>query len=409
MANDFNVHSIIAAEAAAILEESCPFLMGVNRAREEDFKVNLNGFKVGSSITIHVPGVGSVYDGATLAGGGSVEDWQDKSVTLSISSHKHTALSITAADAVFKLDATDPRRVDYRNRVLKPQLSTLCAAIEADLLLQAVQATPNLVGTPGTTPTAFKTFGQARAKMQKYLAPASPRVSMISTDTNLELVDATKALFNPDADIAKQFREAYIGRAAQADWFECVNLPNITNGNDVTGVAVSGASQSGSSLLVSGVANGSTFKKGQVFTIAGVYAAHPLTGTAYGDLQQFVVTADTTATTTTVTLPIYPAITAAMPNKTVSATPADTAALTFVGSASTAYAQNLMFQRDAFTAAFVPPPIVAGTEGYVLRDNGISLAVQTGGSITALTSTTRVDVMYGFAAVRPLHACRTTQ
>jgi hypothetical protein len=188
-----------------------------------------------------------------------------------------------------------------------------------------------------------------------------------------------------------------------------VNLPAITNGNDVTGVAVSGAGQSGSSLLVSGVAAGSTFKKGQVFTIANVFATHPLTGAAYGDLQQFVVTADTTASGATVTLPIFPEIKAAMPNKTVSAAPADTAALTFVGSASTAYTQNLMFQRDAFTAAFVPPPIVAGTEGYVLRDNGISLAVQTGGSITSLTSTTRVDVMYGFAAVRGLHACRTTQ
>lgn len=411
MANVLSFHQILAAESAAILEESCPMLMGINRAHEKDFQTNVNsgGFKVGSTVSINIPGVSQVYDGVTLAEGGSVADFEEKTVPLTISTHKHTALAITVNDAVFKLDATDPRRKDYRERVLKPQLASLCSVIEADLLARAVAATPNAVGTPGTVPSTMKVFNQARAAMNRALAPFTDRRVIYSSDANVELVDSSKQLFNPQAEIARQYKEAYIGRASQADWFEAVNVPRLFVGNDVTGVVVSGAGQTGSTLLVGGVAVGSTFLKGEVFTIANVKSVHPLTGVAYAQDQQFVITADTTATGTTVSLPIFPELKAAFPNKNISALPADTAALTFVGAASTGYVQNLMFQKDAFTAAFVPVPVVAGAEGYQFSDNGIRLTVQTGGSITNLQSTTRLDVLYGFAAVRPRWAARITE
>lgn len=409
MSNTFNVHQMIAAEAAAILEESCPFLMGIDRSRQEEFAKAPNGFKVGNTVSISVPGISVVYDGVEFANGGTVADWQERTVPLSIDVQKHTGISVTADDAVFKLDATDPRRKDYRERVMKPQLSSLCASIEAELILRAVRATPNLVGTPGTVPTTMKTFNQARALMQKALAPASPRDCLISSDVNVEMIDSSKVLFNPTADISKQFREAYIGRASQADWYECVNLPTITNGNKVAAVTVSGASQTGSSLTIGGLANGDTFLKGQVFTIAGVFQVHPLTGVAYTNLQQFVVTADVTAAAATAVIPIYPAITPAFPNKTVSASPANAAALTFVGAAAAAYANNLMYQRDAFTAAFMAPPVVAGAEGYQFNSNGIRLTVQTGGNFTNLSSATRIDAWFGFAAVRGNHAARVAQ
>lgn len=409
MPNTFSVQQMIAAESAAIIEESCPFLMNINRSRENEFDKMPNGFKIGSTVAVNIPGIGSVFDGATLWGGGSAEGFQETTRSLTVSSHKHTAISVTAAEAVFKLDASDPRRKDYRDRVLKPQLSSLCASIEADLLSQAVKSVPYLVGTAGTVPSSFKTYNQARAKMTRALAPADPRWVMYSPDANVELVDAAKGLFNPTAEIAKQFRDSYIGRNSSAEWCEAANLPTITNGNKVASVTVNGATQTGSTLSIKGLTNGDTFKAGQVFTIDTVFQCHPLTGTAYTQLQQFVITADATATGATVSLSIYPALTPAMPNKTVSVSPADGAALVFVGSASTGYRQNLMWQRDAFTAAFVPPPIVAGTIGYNLNSNGLRLAVQTGGSITDLSSTTRVDVMYGFLAVRGIHACRVTE
>lgn len=403
MANTLNTHSILAAEAAAVLEEMCPFLMHVNRARESEFQSSYNGYKIGESVSITVPGRSSVYETSTLADGGSVEDFQEQTVTLTPNIHRHTAYAGSMTDEIFKLEARDPRRADWRKRVLRPQLSSLAASIEFALLDAAIKATPNLVGTPGSVPTAMKTYNQARAKIQQQLAPDTERYVIFSSDANVELVDASKAIFNPSEEISRQFRESYIGRAARADWFESVNLPSVTNSADVV-AAVNGADQSNvSTLVVDGLTAAPV--PGMVFTIAGVFDVHPLTGQAYTTLKQFVVLSGSTTTA----INMYPPIKTAFPNKTVSAAPADDAVITFVGSTSTAYRQNLMWQRDAFTVAFVDVPQVAGTEGATVRTNGISVTAQTGGTFSTLASTTRLDVRFGITAVRGNHACRITE
>lgn len=403
MANNLKVHQIIAREAAALLEESAPFLTQINRAREEDLAKDIGGYKTGQTVTIAVPRSGKVYDGATFAGGGSAEDVVEDSVSLTLDVHKHTGVTFSAKEILTDVS-------DWRERVLRPQISTLAAALEAAFIEKAILATPNLVGTPGTTPTSMKTFSQARQKLQMMLAPTDPRSCLFSSEANVELVDTSKALFNPAPSIAKMYKEGLVSGMAQgATFFECVNLPTVTNGNKVAGVTVSGADQSGSTLLVGGVLAADTFKKGQVFTIDGVYAVHPLTGTAYNTLQQFVVTADATSAGATVSLSIYPSMKAAAPGKTVSALPANGAALTFSGAASTGYVNSLMFQRDAFTAAFKPLKVVAGAEGYTYNANGITLTVQTFGNGSNLTESTRIDVLGGFAAVRGIHAARIVQ
>jgi hypothetical protein len=239
-------------------------------------------------VSITVPGRSSVYTTSTLADGGSVEDFQEQTVTLTPNVHRHTAYAGSMTDEIFKLEARDPRRADWRKRVLRPQLASLASSIEAALLDAAVKATPNFVGTYGTVPSTMKVYNQARGKLQNALAPDTERYVVFSTDSNIELVDSSKAIFNPSEEISKQFKESYIGRAARADWFESVNLPVITNSGDVV-AAVNGAAQADvSTLVVDGLSTAPT--AGMVFTIADVFDVHPLTGAAYGTtLKQFVV------------------------------------------------------------------------------------------------------------------------
>jgi hypothetical protein len=153
------------------------------------------------------------------------------------------------------------------------------------------------------------------------------------------------------------------------------------------------------------VAGNTAVTKGQKFTIAGVYAVHPLTGVATTSLQQFTITADSS----TASISISPSITTSFPNKTVNSSPVDTTALTFLGAASTTYARSLMFHKDAFTVAFAPLAVLAGTEGYTAMMNGMSVRVMTGGDFTNDVESTRMDVLYGLAAVRGLHACEILQ
>lgn len=402
MANSLLTHAIIAREAAALLEELSPFCKNVNKARQEEFGKDIQGYKPGSSVTVKIPPTGVVYSGATFAGGGSAPDFQEGQITLSLNTQKHVPLTFSATEKLLNI-------TDFRERILMPQMTTLAAAVEADLLLQAVQATPNIVGTAGSTPTSMKTFSQARAKLQRNLAPTSPRYMMMSDEVNVELVDSTKAQFNPAAEVEKMFYEGSLGKAQGAGWYECINLPTITNGTRAGSITVSGATQTGSSLVV-GCTSGDTFKKGEIITAAGSFEVHPLTGTATTTLRQFVITADVTASAATATLPIYPTIDTAMPNQTVSASPTNGGAVTFWGSSATGYKQNLMWHRDAYTAAFAPLPILASCEGYTARlPSGISVRVMTFGNGQTDTESTRVDILYGFSAVRGQHGCRISQ
>lgn len=403
MANTTLTHQIVAREAAKLFEEASPFTMGINKGRQEEFGKDMGGYKEGDSVRIKIPSVNQVYDGATYAGGGAGDNNQETSVSLTLSGRKHVALQFSSKEKL--LDITE-----YRERILRPQMNVLAAAVEADLMARAYQDTFNLVGTAGTIPSTMKTYAQARAKLQNFLAPSDDRRVMFTSDSNTELVDASRALFNPVSEIEKQYMKGVVGEAQNAKFFEHQSVPLHTNGNKVAGLTVNGAGQTGTTLSVAGTAAADTFTKGTVFTIAGVFAVHPLTGVAYSSLQQFTITADVTATGATTSLTISPAITPAAPNKTVSASPAAAAAITVVGAASTAYRQNLMFQKDAFTAAFAPLPVLASLEGYTARlPSGISVRVMDFADGKADNEFTRVDVLYGFATPRPWFASRITE
>lgn len=403
MPNTNLTHQLVAREAAAILAEEAPFISNINMARKDEYGKESNGYKPGDTVRVKVPSVGSVFTGSQFAGGGAGQDNTELAINLQLNTQRHVALQFGAKEKL--LDLTD-----FKERILRPQIRVLSSVVEADLLAQAIQATPNLVGTAGSIPTTMKTYAQARARMEGFLAPPSDRTCLYSSDANVELVDASKALFNAKAQIERGFLRGSIGEAQNAMFFEHQSVASITNGNKVAAVTVSGAGQTGSNLLVGGVAASDTFKKGQVFTIAGVLAIHPLTGTPYSYLQQFVVTSDVTSAGTTVSVPIFPALNTTAPNRTVSALPANAAALTFVGAASTAYRQNLMFQKDAFTTAFAPLPVLASCEGYTATlPNGLSVRVMTFGDGNNDYERTRIDVLYGFAAIRPLHAARITE
>lgn len=402
MANTVLTHQMIAREAAAMLMEETPFLTTINRAREEEFQSSVTGYKKGDTVTIKLPPDSKVYDGAVFAGGGAADDQTEGSVSLKVDTQKHVPLQFTAIEKALKIE-------DFKERFLRPAIMTLGASVHADLLSKAAALVPNVIGTAGTLPTTMKTWGLARARMGACLAPEGDRTAIISHDINTEMVDASKALFHASKEIERQYLKGNMGEAQGFDFYESASLPSLTTGNKVAGVTVSGAGQTGSTLTVGGVLAADTFKKGQVFTIAGVYAVHPLTGTALPWLRQFVVTADTTSAGATVAIPIYPAMKAAAPGATVSALAANGAALTFVGAASTAYRQNLTYHRDAFTTAFVPLPVLASCEGYTFRGKGMSVRVMTFGDGTNDLEKTRIDVLYGFAGVRLLHATRVTE
>lgn len=403
MTNAILTHQMLAREAAAMLSEEANFLTNINRGREEEFKSQPNGYKKGDFIDIGVPPVPTVFDGAIFAGGGSAPDVQETKVRLQLLTQKHVPLTFTAKEKALQV-------TEFKDRFLRPAMNSLASVVQADLIRRAVVATPNVVGTPGTTPNTFKTYGQGRAVLERFLAPEGDRTVLISSDASNELADAIKNQQNPKDSVSKAFMQGYLTHAQGFDMYENQSLPTLVTGS-ATGFTINGAGQTGSTLNIGGLTAAQTLLQGQVFTIPGVFSVHPILGVSNGKLRQFLVAADFTAAGATGTISIYPAlsVTTASVIGSVSALPANGIAATLVGTPSTGYRQELGFHKNAFTAAFAPLPVLASCEGYTATVGGFSVRVMTFGNGQSDTESTRVDVLYGFAAVRPDHAERTTE
>jgi hypothetical protein len=186
----------------------------------------------------------------------------------------------------------------------------------------------------------------------------------------------------------------------------------MTNSSDVTGVTLDTYTivEGDTDISITGASAAPT--AGMVFTIAGVYDVHPETKQAYSHLKQFVVESATTSAIT-----FSPAIRITGARKNVAAsdgsdiTPSGltTAALVFVGSASTTYQQNIMYHKDAFTFATGELPIMKNAENCVVKTyDGLSIRVWQDADIRNDELLTRIDILYGYKAIRPEWACRIT-
>ena len=97
------------------------------------------------------------------------------------------------------------------------------------------------------------------------------------------------------------------------------------------------------------------------------------------------------------------------PNATISALPSNGTAITFVGLASTGYAQSLVYHKDAFALACADLIMPQGVH-FAGRKNqdGFSIRVVRQYDINNDLLPMRIDMLYGWKTIRPEWACRVT-
>jgi hypothetical protein len=217
------------------------------------------------------------------------------------------------------------------------------------------------------------------------------------------LVNGLKGLFQDSTQIKEQYREGMIGRTGRADFYENERVYTHTNGADVAGeINETQVDDGDTTVTVDGFT--AAPEVGSVFTFELSKAVHPETKQVYAHLQQFVVTA---ATTTQITF--SPALYATGPRQNVSVRPLNNDDIVFVGSASTAYTQNLMYHKDAYAFVTAELPLMDGAAKCVRKTfDGLSVRVWQAGDIRNDELLTRIDMLYGFAAIRAQWGCRVT-
>ena len=285
-----DVGSVISKMAAGMLEDNVQFLKNVDKEPESVWQ-GTNGYNAGDTININKPFRPRTGKGADITG--DIQDGVEERVPLALSNQSRQAISLTTAEI-----ATDLALKSWAKRILEPMMSAIAQDIESECLQIAQDSVYNSVGVPGSNSFDVDTMGQARAVLMENLCPTGMgKYALLNSRAMNSATTARSGLFQSSEEISKQYKMGYIGTADGFTYLENNLLPQHTNGNDVSGVAVNGTTLEGATTLnVNGLdATTGTVTKGTTFTIDGVFQVHPITKAVYGNLQKFVVLADATA------------------------------------------------------------------------------------------------------------------
>lgn len=415
MANNLLTISKITNEALMVLENELTFTSEVDRNYDDQFSVV--GGKIGNTVNVRRPGRFVGATGPAL----SVEDFNESSVPVTLSTQFQVATQFTTQDLSLSLDM-------FSDRVLKPAVAAIANKIDRDGLAMATLQTANIVGVAGTPPTGLITYLTAGAYLDSEGAPRDGRRScIVEPFTSATIVDSLKGLFVPQEAIGEQYRKGLMGRdSAGVNWKMDQNVVSQVFGNNsTTTVTASVATTTATGFLTSGWASSSTItltaantgnlvlNAGDTFTIAGVYAVNPQNRQAYGSnkLRNFVVKSSVViASGSSVSVTVSPAVITAGQFQNVSIpTPSASAAVTQFNSTGAVSPQNFMFHRNAFTLAVADLELPEGVHfaGRASdKEVGLSMRIVRQYTINNDSIPTRLDVLYGWAPLYPELAVR---
>jgi hypothetical protein len=393
MANTILTPTAVTREALRVLHQKCNFIGSINRQYDDSFA--RQGARIGDSLKIRLPNQYTVRTGATL----DVQNTTESSVTLQIATQKGVDINFSSNELTLSLD-------DFSKRILEPAMAVLAANIESDAL-SMYKNVYNVVDRDAQALTLVDILN-GRRLLNENLAPMDDmRVAMLSPLHTVKLVDALKALFHESTAIKKQYAEGMMGRTAGFDFYENTLVTDHTTGTAVNGDTlynVNGASQTGSTLTVD--TGTTTFLIGDLITIAGCNRVHPESKADTGTAQQFVITANSGASATS--LSISPSIVTSGATQNVSASPTNGGAITkLCAGASGTINSTMLYHKDAFTFATADLIMPQGVH-FAAREvyDGISMRIVRDYDINNDKFPCRIDVLYGYKAIRPENAVR---
>lgn len=415
MANAIITSSIITNETLRILHNESAFLGNINTEYEDQFANK--GMKAGSVVNVRHPVQYTIRDGATV----NIQDVNETTTPITMEPEFGIDWAFTDYDLKLSID-------EFSKRYLAPAAKRLAAELDLRIATRFYRGVANFSGTPGTPISTAQSVLDAAVLLDNAACPRTDgRMLALTPLSNSKLVGGMSGLFNDQATQGKQLKSGMMATNLGMDFIMSQNLPTHTVGGLGGTPLVNGANQglinSGStdnpsaattSLVTDGwtAAIANRLKRGDVLTIAGVFAVNPETKVSTGVLRQFVATTDAASDGSgNLTVAIYPAIIAGGAYQNVTARPADNAAITILtGTASTSYGQNILFHRDAFTLVTADMELPRGMDmAERAVEDGVSLRFIRGYDITNNRRICRFDLLAGYGLLRPEWAVRVTQ
>ena len=401
---------IIAKEALMHLDNNLVFAKQVYRGYENEFSKKVNGYEVGETISIRRPTDFTVRTNATMA----TQDVTEGKVALTVNQRRGVDFEFTSQDLTLRIG-------ELGERVIKPAMIQLANSVDT-FLAGMYASVPNWVGTSTKKIGSYADFAKAPERMDELAVPQDTRAAVLSPSDHWALLGSQTSLYIQDA--AKgAYRKGSLGEIGGVDTFMSQNVLTHTAGtrtNGTIGASITAATVTYLSVkdsmtqvvALSGLGNAKTVNKGDVFTIADVYAVNPVTKARLPFLKQFVAMEDKTADGSGNTnLTIYPAMiwSGAFQNVAVTTgvTDLNTKVVTWFSAAGAQDRQNLVFHKNAFALVMVPlvkPPGAVDVSRQSYKGTSVRVIPVYDG--TNDVSKWRLDILFGGAAIDPRLATR---
>ena len=391
MANTLLSPTVITREAQRILHQKCNFIGSIDRQYDDRFA--RTGAKIGNSLAIREPNQFTVRTGKAI----DVQDVTETSQTLTVATQKGVDINFSSADLTMTID-------DFSKRYLDPAMSVLAANMEADTMTM-YKDIYNSMWSSGNAIT-YNDVLSGRVLLQRSLAPGNDRTANMNPQDMADLVKDTKTLFNAQSEIAGQYVDGYMGKAAGFKFMENTIWPGHTTGSENGSYVVNTSTgiTSGTATITTTGGSG-TLAVGDVFTVADVYSVHPETKASTGVLQQFVVTA---AVSGTGAWAVSPTPITSGPKQNITLVSAGASKAVVVGgTASDALGTSLLYHKEAFTFVSADLELPGGVD-FARREtvDNISMRLIRAYDINNDNMPCRIDVLYGYKTTRPGSAVR---
>lgn len=393
MSNSLLTINMITREAVRLWKNSNAFLQNIDMQYDDSFAKT--GAKIGTSLRIRLPNDYTVRTGAAA----SVQDTSEQSTSMVLATQKGVDVSFSSVDRTMSLD-------DYSERVLAPAINNLAGAIAADVMSGTEGGVCNLVqnldGAGNIISPNASTYLNAGASLNTNSAPLGERKVVNDPFTEARVVASLAGLFNPVADVSRQYKTGMMQQALGFDWLMDQTVIKHTSGTFTAGTVSTGG-QTGSTLAVNAITG--TFTAGDIITLANVNAVNRITKQSTGQLRQFVVTANVLSGATSI--PIYPALVPPVAGvqvqyQTVDSSPISGATILLVTKPSVTYRKNIVYAPQAVTMATADLELPRGVhEAAREAFDGVSIRMVTAYNVSTDQFITRLDILYGFLYVRP--------
>lgn len=404
--NTFITPTWVTKDTALNFNNELTFLNQCDRQWDDSFMNKPQGAQIGDTVNVRIQQRWEVSEGQAL----QQQSVLNQTVPITVNKQFQVGMGWSSAQTALEVE-------EVQERYTIPAGAAQASKWDSFAANELYKTVAFSIGSPGVPNTNNRSFLGASALLRKVAVPDG-FCAVMEPDAMADIANANFALFNPAAKVGQMFEKGYIASNALSikDWYTDALMPAHTTGTFTTSTPVtSSAGQTGSSLAISGMGT-FALKEGDVFTVAGVYAVNPVAYTNTRILQQFVLTADV-AGSSTATLSISPSIITSGQLQTVTAAPANGAALTFLGSTGTVAAtmsaivsnQSLIFNPAAFAFVMVDlPDNLAGANAKRVNSKKQKLSMRWVEQYNIQTDQqpSRCDTIGGVATILPYFAVR---